>query len=115
MARIIYKICDFRSWQIAEASGHYRGSAVDLRDGFIHFSAPDQVIETAARHFAGMNDLVLLAVDADRLGPNLKWERSRGGALFPHFCGELALDAVIAVTPLERGHDGALVFPAIAE
>ncbi len=80
----IYKICTSAEWRETERAGAYRGSAVDHRDGFIHFSTAEQAAETAARHFAGQRDLVLVSVDADALGDMLKWEPSRGGALFPH-------------------------------
>ena len=88
----IYKICTAAEWREAERAGAYRGSAVDRRDGFIHFSTAEQAAETAAKWFAGQRDLVLVAVDADALGDALKWEPSRGGALFPHLYGELPLD-----------------------
>ena len=86
----IYKICTAAEWREAERAGAYRGSAVDRRDGFIHFSTAEQAAETAAKWFAGQRDLVLVAVDAEALGDRLKWEPSRGGALFPHLYGELA-------------------------
>lgn len=86
---LIFKICAAAQWRAAEAAGEFRGAPVDLADGFIHFSAADQVEETAAKHFRGMGDLVLVAVDADALGTALKWEPSRGGALFPHLYGPL--------------------------
>jgi uncharacterized protein (DUF952 family) len=91
---IIYKICEKALWQPAEAEGAFRGSPVDLRDGFIHFSTAAQLKETAARHFAGVPDLMLVAVEAEALGAALKWEPSRGGALFPHLYGSLPLAAV---------------------
>nr|WP_240940039.1 DUF952 domain-containing protein [Planosporangium flavigriseum] len=84
-------------WAAAEVRGAYAGSADDERDGFIHLSGPDQVVETAARHFAGRTDLTLLAVDPQRLGDDLRWEPSRGGALFPHLYAPLPVDAVVAV------------------
>jgi uncharacterized protein (DUF952 family) len=90
----IYKICERTAWQEAEKLGLYRGSEVDHRDGFIHFSSPAQLGETAARHFAGQTDLMLVAIDADALGAALKWEASRGGALFPHLYGTLPVAAV---------------------
>src|SRR5438045_7049524 len=96
----IYKICTDAEWREAERAGTYRGSAVDRRDGFIHFSTAEQAAETAAKHFAGQRDLVLVAVDADALGDKLKWEPSRGGALFPHLYGELAVRAVQRVDAL---------------
>ena len=109
----VYKICPTALWREAERAGTFRGSAVDLRDGFIHFSTAGQVAETAARHFAGERDLVLLRVDAARLGDRLKWEPSRGGALFPHLYGELDPDAVTRVDPLPLGPDGRHVFPPL--
>ena len=97
----------------AERAGTFRGSAVDLRDGFIHFSSAAQVAETAAKHFAGQHDLVLLSVDAARLGAALKWEPSRGGALFPHLYGDLDPAAVTKVDALPLGPDGRHKFPAL--
>src|SRR5262245_42513474 len=108
---MIYKICPAPLWRAAEQAGAFGGSAVDLRDGFIHFSSAGQVAETAARHFAGERDLVLVAVDAAALGERLRWEPSRGGALFPHFYGALPVDAVARVDPLPLGPDGRHVFP----
>ena len=96
----IYKICERAAWQKAENAGSYAGSAVDQRDGFIHFSTADQVGETAAKHFAGQTDLMLIAVDGSALGAALKWEPSRGGALFPHLYGALAVTAVRWARPL---------------
>jgi uncharacterized protein (DUF952 family) len=107
----IYKICDRALWQEAERLGVFRGAPVDAQDGFIHFSTAGQVAETAARHFAGGADLILVAVEAERLGPALKWEPSRGGALFPHLYGALSLDAVVWTKPLPLGSDGRHMFP----
>jgi uncharacterized protein (DUF952 family) len=90
----IYKICERAQWRAAEAAGQYRGSAVDERDGFIHFSTAGQLAETASKHFAKATDLILVAVDAAALGKELKWERSRGGDLFPHLYAALRLRAV---------------------
>jgi uncharacterized protein (DUF952 family) len=108
---LIYKICTAAEWHAAEHAGAYRGSAVDVKDGFIHFSAADQVRETAVKHFTGLPGLVLVAVDAEALGPALRWEPSRGGALFPHLYGELPLAAVRSVVPLPLGADGRHEFP----
>jgi uncharacterized protein (DUF952 family) len=107
----IYKICSAQEWEQAKRDGTYRGSAVDHRDGFIHFSTAEQAAETAAKHFAGLHDLVLVAVDADTLGHRLKWEPSRGGALFPHLYGGLELSAVQRVDPLPLDAAGRHVFP----
>jgi uncharacterized protein (DUF952 family) len=86
---LIYKICDAAAWSEAEARGVFYGAAIDLKDGYIHFSAPHQLRETAARHFAGQAGLLLVAFEAERLGPALVWEPSRGGDLFPHLHGPL--------------------------
>ena len=96
----VYKICDREEWESALAQGVFKGSAVDRRDGFIHFSAAHQLRETARRHFAGRPDLVLLAIEAEALGPDLKWEKSRGGDLFPHLYGPLDVEKAHAITPL---------------
>jgi len=110
---VIYKICPTPLWREAETAGRFRGSDVDLRDGFIHFSTAGQVEETAARHFAGQADLLLVRVEAAALGSALKWERSRGGALFPHLYAELDLAVVTKVGPLPLGPDGRHRFPAL--
>jgi uncharacterized protein (DUF952 family) len=107
----IYKICTAAEWREAEKAGVYRGSEVDRQDGFIHFSAAEQMAETAAKQFAGQRDLVLVAVDGDQLGDKLRWEPSRGGALFPHLYGELPLSAVERVDVLPIDADGRHVFP----
>jgi uncharacterized protein (DUF952 family) len=107
----IYKICTASEWREAEQAGAYRGSTVDLKDGFIHFSTAEQAVETAAKWFAGQHDLVLVAVDADALGDRLKWEPSRGGALFPHFYGELPLAAVRRRDALPLADNGRHRFP----
>jgi uncharacterized protein (DUF952 family) len=109
----IYKICPAALWHEAERQGIFKGAAIDLSDGFIHFSDASQVTETAAKHFAGEADLVLVTVDSERLGDALKWEPSRGGALFPHLYGDLPLSAVTRVDPLPLGPDGRHVFPPL--
>lgn len=110
---ILYKICPAKLWREAERAGVFHGSEVDRRDNFIHFSTATQVVETAARHFAGQNDLLLIRVDAGTLGSALKWEPSRGGALFPHLYARLDLAAVISVEPLPLGPEGRHVFPPL--
>ncbi len=107
----IYKICTKAEWHEAEHNGAYRGSAADRKDGFIHFSTAAQAAETAAKWFASQRDLVLVAVDGDALGGRLKWEPSRGGALFPHLYSELELKAVLRVDPLPLDTSGKHVFP----
>jgi uncharacterized protein (DUF952 family) len=111
--QVIYKICRAEEWREAAQAGVFRGAAVDLRDGYIHFSTREQLAETAARHFSGEADLVLVAVGAAALGPALKWEPSRGGALFPHLYGALALGAVVWAKPLPLGADGRHLIPEL--
>lgn len=109
----IYKISPASLWREAERQGVFRGSADDLRDGFIHFSTAAQVAGTAAKHFAGQTGLFLIAVDADALGEALKWERSRGGELFPHLYGELDLGAVTEILDLRARSDGSHDIPEL--
>ena len=111
MHATIYKITPEALWRTAEAEGRFTGAPVDLADGFIHFSTRDQAIETAKRHFAGQENLLLVAVDANALGEKLIFEPSRGGALFPHLYAEMPLSAVKWVRPLPLGPDGAHAFP----
>jgi uncharacterized protein (DUF952 family) len=112
--RRIYKICPAAAWREAERQGVYRGSADDISDGFIHFSANSQVAETAAKHFAGQTGLLLIAVDADALGAALRWERSRNDELFPHLYGELDLGAVTAIYDIPARSDGTHDIPELA-
>ena len=96
----IYKILPKGLWAEAVKSGTFTGSPVDVADGFIHFSTAAQVHETAARHFTGVPDLLLVAINADALGDGIKWEPSRGGALFPHLYGPLPVKLAQWVKPL---------------
>ena len=111
VAALVYKICTAADWQAAEQAGAFHGAGVDLKDGYIHLSAPGQVAETAERHFAGQGDLMLVAVDSAALGAALKWEAARDGALFPHLYGPLRLHAVVWTKPLPLDRDGRHVFP----
>lgn len=113
MAATVYKICPAGLWCEAERAGVFDGAPVDVADGYIHFSTAEQAAETAARHFAGMADLVLVAVDAAALRASLRYEPSRGGAMFPHLYGKLPLSAVRWVKPLALGADGRHVFPEL--
>ncbi len=97
----IFKILRRDEWERALSSGSFAGSAVDIADGFIHFSLADQVAETARRHFAGRADLVVLSVDADGLGTALRWEPSRDGALFPHLYAPLDVAQVVSVQAMD--------------
>ena len=107
----IYKICTAAEWREAERVGVYCGSAVDDQDGFIHFSTAEQAAETAAKWFAGQRDLVLVTIDADALSDKLKWEPSRGGALFPHLYAPLDVKAVLRVDLLPLDETGRHAFP----
>ena len=111
VAALVYKICTAANWREAEQAGAFHGAGVDLTDGYIHLSAPGQVVETAERHFAGQRDLMLVAVDSTALRAALKWEAARDGALFPHLYGPLSLDAVVWTKPLPLDRDGRHVFP----
>ncbi|GGC83363.1 DUF952 domain-containing protein [Chelatococcus reniformis] len=110
---VIYKICPAAAWREAERVRFFLGAPIDLADGFIHFSTAGQVQETAARHFHGQPDLVLVAVDARVLGDALRYEPSRGGALFPHLYGPLPAEAARWVRPLALGTDGVPVIPEL--
>ena len=98
---LAYKIIDAADWDAAQAAGAYAGSAVDLADGYIHMSSADQLGETATKHYAGRTGLVLLTVDLEALGPDLVWELSRGGAMFPHLYADLPVSAVIQAAPFD--------------
>ncbi len=95
----VYKILRRAEWAAAEAAGAYHGSALDLADGFIHLSSEDQVAETLRLHFAGQADLVIAGFEAEALGEALRWEPSRGGALFPHVYGPLETALAVSVRP----------------
>jgi uncharacterized protein (DUF952 family) len=97
---VIYKILTTAEWEAAVAAGEFGGSAADLADGYVHLSGADQVVDTAARYFAGQRGLTLLAVDPDALGDALRWEPSRGGALFPHLYAPLPVAAVVQAMTL---------------
>ena len=109
----LYKIVPADLWRAAERDGAFRGSPVDLQDGFIHFSTAAQVVETAAKHFRGQTDLLLVSVDSVALSEALKWEPSRGAALFPHLYAALDVKHATAVVPLPLGEDGQHRFPPL--
>lgn len=110
---VVYKIVATSEWRRAEAAGVFAGSSADLADGFIHCSAAEQAPATAAKWFAGRDDLTLVALDAAALGSDLKWEPSRGGALFPHLYAPLPMSAVVWSRPLPLGSDGRHVFGSL--
>lgn len=107
----VYKIVAADLWHSAEGSGVFGGAGIDLKDGFIHLSTGPQARRTAQLHFAGQDNLVLVAADGPSLGAALKYEPSRDGDLFPHLYGPLPLTAVLSVRPLPLGADGAHIFP----
>lgn len=109
---LIYKIFAGSEWAALKADGQTAGAPIDLADGYIHFSTAGQARETAAKHFAGRDGLILAAIEADKLGEALVWEPSRGGALFPHLYEKLQLADVIWAVPLPLGADGTHSFPA---
>lgn len=110
LAMLVFKIFRRPEWDAFRVAGTTLGAPVDLADGFIHLSTAEQVVETAARHFATESDLVLVAVASDRLAGNLKWEPSRGGALFPHLYRALSLADVVWDKSLPLGASGH-IFP----
>jgi uncharacterized protein (DUF952 family) len=112
--RMIYKICPASAWREAERQGVFRGSPVDISDGYIHFSTASQVAGTARKHFVGQTGLFLIAVDADALGDALRWEPSRNDELFPHLYGELDLGAVTAILDMRARSDGTHEIPELA-
>jgi uncharacterized protein (DUF952 family) len=110
MTQLIYKIEEHAVWVAAQAADIYHGSPLDLTDGFIHLSTADQVRETAAKWFTGRTGLVLAHIKVDALGDKLKWEVSRGGALFPHLYGPLHLSALHDVEDLPVDENGMHMF-----
>lgn len=111
----IYKILPAEEWRRAIADGRFTGSAVDLADGYIHFSTAAQAQETAAKHFRGQAGLVVLEIEADDLpAADLKWEPSRGGALFPHLYAPLDCRLVRRISDAPLGPDGVPVLEGLA-
>jgi uncharacterized protein (DUF952 family) len=106
-----YKVLTAEQMAELETSGRFAGAPVDLADGYIHLSTCDQLTETVDKHFTGQDDLHIAAVDLAAFG-DIRWEESRGGALFPHIYGsDLLLETVIAYGPLERLADGQVKLP----
>ena len=110
---VIYKIVPQALWRDAQVRGRFEGAPVDQTDGFVHFSTAPQVRETAARHFAGGRDLLLVSVEEVRLGPALRYEPSRGGDLFPHLYGALSVTDVLRVHALPLRPDGTHAFEGL--
>ena len=107
---LAFKILSAADWRLTVAEGRYDGSAVDLADGYIHMSTQEQLAETAGKHYAGQQDLMLVEVALADLGDSLVWEPSRGGALFPHIYGPLPLSATRKATAFSVSADGRMVF-----
>lgn len=110
---LIFHMCRRDEWDSAQARGSYAGSSQDVADGFIHFSTAQQVQVSAEKHRCGQEGLVLLTVDTSSLDEALKWEASRGGALFPHLYGALPVHAVLRIDDLPLGPDGRHIFPEL--
>ena len=111
MAQPVYKILADAAYDAAKSEGQFLGTSDDLRDGFIHLSASHQVEATLVKHHPGQQDLVLLTLDAEKLGEGLKWEESRDGDLFPHLYAPLPLDAIVSVDPLQLDADNRHILP----
>ena len=112
LPEFVYKIAGFEEWDLAVEKGEYEGAPIDLADGFIHFSTAEQLRETAAKHFAGRNDLVLIKVATEPMARHYKMEVSRGGALFPHLFAKLPVSSAVEWQELPLGDDGIHRFPA---
>jgi uncharacterized protein (DUF952 family) len=108
---LFYKLCSVAEWAEAEAAGLWVGSAVDVTDGFIHFSTAHQLAGTAAKHFFGRSDLLLVSIDPAGFGDALKWELSRGGDMFPHLYAPLPVAAAVAVRPVLLDAGGVHILP----
>ncbi|WP_170387367.1 DUF952 domain-containing protein [Ruegeria atlantica] len=97
---LIYKIFRANEWAALQDQGASDGAPIDVSDGYVHFSTAEQATETAAKHFAGVEGLILLACDTEAMGDDLKWEVSRGGALFPHLYRQIRMTDVVWSLPL---------------
>ncbi len=108
---MIYKIENREIWHTARSKGYYNGSKADQDDGFIHFSTSEQLTGTLSKHFAGRTDLLLIAFNAEILGPDLKWEPARNGDLFPHLYGPLPTTHILWEKPIEETPTGSHILP----
>jgi uncharacterized protein (DUF952 family) len=109
---LVYKICPREEWVRARQFGALVPSQDDQRDGYVHLSRASQLRGTLARHFAGREDLVLLAVRVERLPEGaLRWEPSRGGELFPHLYDRLGVASVEQVFDLPLDAAGVHALP----
>lgn len=112
--RVAYKVLSAEQMDAWRREGVLCGTPADLVDGYIHLSLASQLAGTLDKHYRGQDGLMLIAVDLARMGEMLRWEKARGGELFPHVYGALALDAVLAVAPVERTADGGVSLPCQA-
>ncbi|MDO9338426.1 MAG: DUF952 domain-containing protein [Caulobacter sp.] len=110
----IYKLVSRAEWDAAKAAGSFLGAAIDLADGYIHFSTGAQAVETARKYFAGLDDILIVGFEAETLGPNLKWEPSRGGDLFPHLHEPLDPALAIEERAAPLGGDGHLILGTLS-
>jgi uncharacterized protein (DUF952 family) len=110
---LIFHMAKTAEWDAAQSTGSYQGADEDRVDGFIHFSTATQVKESAKKHRTSEPNLILVACNSDALGHNLKWEKARGGKLFPHLYGDIPLNAVVWAEPLLLDTDGTHIFPAL--
>lgn len=110
--RIAYKVMSLSELEQLQRDGLFLGTPADIADGYIHLSSGSQLAETLDKHYRGVTDLALAAVDLSRLGDAVRWEASRGGQLFPHIYGALTVDAVVSAEPLRRAADGTVTLPA---
>ena len=111
MDTIAYKILTKQQMDVLEHQGEFAGAPIDLADGYVHLSTAAQAAETLDKHFAGQSDLWIAAVDLEAMGDAVKWEESRGGALFPHLYAPMSLSTVIAYGPVDYEPDGSLKLP----
>ncbi|HEY4200915.1 MAG TPA: DUF952 domain-containing protein [Devosiaceae bacterium] len=109
--QLVYKVATRAAYRDAVKTGTYQGAPIDIQDGFIHFSTAGQLPETLSKHFAGQQELVLAAVPTEALGPALRWEVSRGGALFPHLYAPLSLSLVKWTAEIAVAPDGTCILP----
>lgn len=109
---VAYKVLTADQWAAFQAAGTFAGAPIDLADGYVHLSTAEQLTETVTKHFAGQSGLWVAAIDLDALGAAVKWEPSRGGALFPHVYAPLPMAAVIASAPLSRDAEDRVALPA---
>lgn len=109
---VAYKVLTAKQWAHFQGDGVFIGAPVDLADGYIHLSTAEQLGETIAKHFSGQEGLIVAEVDLAAVGDSVRWEPSRGGALFPHLYAVLPMSAVIASAPLVQAADGAVILPS---